>query len=128
MYHSTLEDIEGRKFKVIDVVFSFCRVYSDDSEGHDKESLISEMDKQAVSLGADGIIGITYKCVSTWTKECFDGYARYYDRELDTWFEMDPLEFDNPIYHHYHREKRGRPYSVEVQDMFAYGTAIKFEE
>ena len=128
MYHSTLEDIEGRNYKVIDVVFSFCRVCSDNEEGPDEKSLISEMDKQAVSLGADGIIGITYKCVSSWTKVAYYGKAWYYDDHLNTWVEIDPKDFNHPAYKGYSRKSNGGPFHVEMQDMFAYGTAIKFEE
>lgn len=105
MYRSTLEDIEGRNYKVIDVVFVFSNNYG----GYSEEGLMNALDQQADAIGADGIIGITISSACTWTKavaSCEDEYG-------DTHWLYDDATLRTMDF--------GR-----VPDMFAYGTAIKF--
>lgn len=98
MYHSTLEDVEGRNFKVIDVVFTFQYTL-------EIEELLADLNKQAESLGANGIIDITYSGTPTWNKTIDSIYPLVYNEF--------GVEGDN---------------YVRVAGLMAYGTAIKFED
>jgi len=66
MYKSTLPDVKGRNYEVVDVVRTF--VEADDYCGDVCEMLdngIKDLEQQAKKKDADGVIGITMVSAST---------------------------------------------------------------
>ena len=94
MYHSTLDDVEGRNFKIIDVVYYY-------GAANDTDYIFEELDQKAESLGANGIIGIAYSYVNSWSEE---------PRYMDTW------------------DKGRIDYDVRIPDILVYGTAVRIED
>lgn len=93
MYHTTLDDVEGRNFKVLGVVYNY-------GAANDTDFILNELDKEAESLGANGIIGMTYSYLNTWSEE--PRYEYTMNGRID--------------------------YDVRIPDILIYGTAVKIED